>query len=277
MITGNGKSVIPERLFNMLRSCELNDDPGYFPASEVFNEGWMLRLLLHAIQSLNVQKHPLSFVKGSSWYSEALLTSPFRPRFKQDRLGEGFTNADAVMGHFDFRSMTKTGLGLSKDAKQFIVLEAKMSSNLSSGTKNAPGYDQAARNVACMASTIAKSGLTLSSLDSIGFFVIAPEITKRRFRDTNLEACVNPESMCKVVGQRIAAYELSQRTEAIELREWEKGYFHPLVQRLSSEGTLAVLSWETLINEIGANNQESGEELSRFYERCLDFAPSLDH
>jgi PIN domain nuclease of toxin-antitoxin system len=54
------------------------------------------------------------------------------------------------------------------------VIEAKMFSNLSRGTKNALEYDQAARNVACMAHTIAKSGIQVDDLKSVGFFVIAP-------------------------------------------------------------------------------------------------------
>jgi hypothetical protein len=41
--------MIPERLFQILRSCE-NDDTSRIPATEVFNEGWMLRLK-HSVRS----------------------------------------------------------------------------------------------------------------------------------------------------------------------------------------------------------------------------------
>jgi len=271
----NSKAVIPERLFKILRSCEHKDEPGHFPATEVFNEGWMLRLVLDTLQTLNITGHPLTFLKGSRWYSEALLSTRFRPRVKPDPLGEGFTNADAVIGHFDFRALTKSGLSLASDAKQFVVLEAKMFSNLSSGTKNAPEYNQAARNVACMAETIAKGAQTLSSLESVGFFVIAPEIGNRHQRDSNIEECLNPDSIRSAVHHRISAYESSQRTEVQELRRWEKDYFHPLVLRLTAEQRLTVLSWEKIINAISAVDQGCGEELSHFYERCLTYAPSL--
>jgi hypothetical protein len=63
---------------------------------------------------------------------------------------------------------------LNAGSFQFVVIEAKMFSNLSRGTKNALEYDQAARNVACMAHTIAKSGIQVDDLKSVGFFVIAP-------------------------------------------------------------------------------------------------------
>ncbi|MDP3089112.1 MAG: hypothetical protein Q8N04_00385 [Nitrospira sp.] len=267
-------SVIPERFYKILQSCERESSAGRFPATEVFNEGWMLRLVLDAIQSLNVPNHPLSFLQGANWYSEALLSSPFRSRFKSDPLGEGFTNADGVLGHFDFRASTKSGLSLGPDARQFVVLEAKMFSNLSSGTKNAPGYNQAARNVACMAAAIAKSGKDLSSFESVGFFVIAPEASKRTHRDTNLEACLNPDSIRSAVHQRVTTYESSQRTEAQTLRKWESEYFHPLVLRLVDEKRLRVLSWEQIIEAIRSADTRCGAELSRFYDRCLSFAPA---
>ena len=43
---------------------------------------------------------------------------------------------------------------LVPDSKQFIVIEAKMYSSLGGGTKKVAFYDQAARTVACMATTI---------------------------------------------------------------------------------------------------------------------------
>lgn len=206
----------------------------------------MLRLVLDAIRALNILNHPLRFLAGSRWYSEAFLMSPFRHQSKQDPLGEDFTNADGVIGHFDFRASTKTGLNLAAGGWQFVVVEAKMFSNLSSGTKNAPGYNQAARNVACMADAIKWSGLPLSEFESLGFFVIAPSVDRRGRRDTNLETCLNPECICKVVGQRIADYEIKLRKKQAEtLREWEANYFLPLVHRLENEQRLAVLSWGT--------------------------------
>lgn len=270
----NETSVIPDRFYKILQSCEREASAGRFPATEVFNEGWMLRLVLDAMQSQNVPNHPLTFLQGSNWYSEALLSSPFRPRFKSDPLGEGFTNADGVLGHFDFRASTKSGLSLGPDARQFVVLEAKMFSNLSSGTKNAPGYNQAARNVACMAEAIFNSRRDLSSFESVGFFVIAPEISKRTHWDTNLEACLNPDAIRSAVHQRVTTYEASQRTEAQSLRKWEKDYFHPLVLRLVDEKRLSVLSWDQIIETIRAASPSCGEDLSRFYKRCLSYAPS---
>jgi hypothetical protein len=43
--------MIPQRFLRILSSCE-TEATSRFPATEVFNEGWMLRLVLDAAESL---------------------------------------------------------------------------------------------------------------------------------------------------------------------------------------------------------------------------------
>ena len=86
-----------------------------------------------------------------------------------------------------------------------------------------------------MANTIAHSKLQVSDLESIGFFVIAPNVAKRRNRNTNLESCIRPDSIRSAVSQRIAGYEVRNRAEAGELRKWETDYFHPQVDRVYTD------------------------------------------
>lgn len=166
--------MIYEEISRLIRACD-SDDTACFPPTLIHNEGWMLRLVLNALQKHRDIDLPFRFMDGARWYSEARLASPFAPRVRQDKQGEGFTNADAVVGHFNMRSATKAGLELSDDAKQFVVLEAKMYSILSAGTKNATSYNQAARNVACMANVLRKKRITPDSLGSVGFYVLVPE------------------------------------------------------------------------------------------------------
>ncbi len=267
----SGATTIPDRLLRILRSCEA-DETSCFPPTEVFNEGWMLRLVLDAFRTLRIRDHPLSFADGAKWYSEALLSSPFRPRSKADSLAEGFTNADGVIGHFDFRASTKAGLRLDPVGGQFVVIEAKMFSNLSAGTKNAPAYNQAARNVACMAAAIAHTSKGIADFGSLRFFVIAPAVSRRRPGISNLEACVEPDSVRLAVHQRIGAYEAMVRQEAPELRVWEAAFLLPLVDRLATTGRMGVLSWEDCIEAIGAVDRETGEDLRQFYQRCLSYS-----
>src|SRR5579863_7223554 len=79
------RPMIPDRLLKILRSCE-DVRTSHFPPTEVFNEGWMLRLVLDAVQTLELDDSPFRFLDGSAWYSEALLSSPFRPRSRGDKL-----------------------------------------------------------------------------------------------------------------------------------------------------------------------------------------------
>lgn len=266
--------MVPDRLLHILRSCS-SDTTARFPPTEVFNEGWMLRLVLDAAERLHLADHPLSFLQGSQWYSEALLLSPFRPRMRPDPLGEGFTNADAVIGHFTFDHATKAGLRLDPDAAQFVVIEAKMFSNLSKGTKNAPLYDQAARNVACMAEAIANSGRSIGDFESVGFFVLAPAKEKRRNSSSNLEVCVSADSIRAAVANRLLSYETANRTEPRELRVWEQRFLLPLVERLVETNRLGVLTWEECIGAIAERDQAMGAELVAFYTQCLTHAPRI--
>lgn len=264
--------MIPDRLLELLRTSE-NTETSRFPPTEVFNEGWMLRLTLDAVQRLGLTGHPFSFHAQATWFSEALLSSPFRPRQRPDDLAEGFTNADAVIGHFVFRPDTATGLRLLPDGRQFVVIEAKMFSNLSTRTTNAPAYDQAARNVACMAETIRQSGKKVSEFDDLGFLVVAPAREQRGRPDTNLEACMDPGSIKSAVRRRISRYEAKSRPEAKELKEWEESVFLPLVDRLVEMRRLAVLSWEDCFEAIAKVDTKAGRELGQFYRRCLEFRP----
>lgn len=233
----------------------------------------MLRLILDSFNRLEVQDEPFRFLPGANWHSEISLASRFRPRKKGDRLAESFTRADGVIGHFEFRHDTRVGLTLQKNSRQFLVVEAKMMSNLSPSVTNAQGYDQAARNVACMAEAIAASKVESISIEDIGFYVVAPALEVRS-GGTNLETCMNPESIRMKVKQRIQAYETLDREEASELRGWESAVFAPLLRRLEETNKLRVVSWEQCIEAIGDNHAPTADELRVYYRRCLDLALS---
>lgn len=113
--------MIPDRLLRILRTSE-DTATARFPPTEIFNEGWMLRLTLDAIQSAAPPSLPFRFAPGANWYSEVLLSSPFGARQRADSLAEGFTNADGVVGQFDFRPTTRAGLELARDREDATVL-----------------------------------------------------------------------------------------------------------------------------------------------------------
>jgi hypothetical protein len=131
------------QIINMLKTCDT--DHGVLPPTEVFNEGWMLRLILDWFARQPPSDHPLSFEKNARWYSALLLPSQFLPRYQRDPQAEAYTHADGVIGHFSVDRSGKGDIDLHPDAKQLVVVEAKIFSRLSKGSKNFENYDQAAR------------------------------------------------------------------------------------------------------------------------------------
>ena len=217
--------------------------------TEVFNEGWMLRLTLDWMAAEGRPGHPLSFAEGARWSSEALLPSSFLQRHRGDPLAEGWTNADGCIGHY-VQQRPRGDLSLLPDATQFVVIEAKMSSSLSSGTKNAPGFDQAARNVACIAEVLRLASRVPDEMSSLAFLVTAPQaqIEAGIFGDLVTERSIQGKVM-----ERAASY-------SGERDEWLHEWFEPVLESLHIE----LLSWESLL--VGAP-----EALTEFYARCLTY------
>ena len=146
---------------------------------------------------------------------------------------------------------------LLSGARQFTVVEAKMGSPLAPGTSNAPGYDQAARSVACMAEALAKGDLSSSSLERLDFVVLAPRysIEKGTFAEE-----MQRSSIRRMVDKRVSAY-------GGELRDWYGRYFEPVIERVR----LICVSWESAIKWVCARNPDVKDQLVEFYERCLEF------
>lgn len=128
-------------------------------STEVYNEGWMLRLLVAKLHDTreglvkaladpgeNAAVQTIARLSRRGWCSEGELF----PTFK----GEGTTKADGIVGNITPRllgSGRNTKWGFECESGEFRVLEAKMKSPLSAGTKNLKNYDQAARYVGCIA------------------------------------------------------------------------------------------------------------------------------
>ena len=236
-----------ERIAQIQGRADERDSP--IRPTEVFNEGWMLRLTLDWMATEGRPDHPLSFEERARWSSEALLPSSFLARSRGDRFAEGWTNADGCVGHCD-QQPPRGDLLLRPDATQFVVIEAKMSSALSRGTKRAPDFDQAARNVACMAEVLHRASRAPDAMSSLAFFVTAPQsqIDAEIFGDL-----VTKRSIRGKVIERVASY-------SGERDEWLHEWFEPVLESVRVE----LLSWESLL--VGAP-----EALTEFYGRCLKY------
>lgn len=234
---------------------------GVMPATALYNEGWMLRLVLDWFSRQPPSAHPLSFLPGSTWYSEARLSTQFRrrPASPGNQFAESWTHADGVIGNFE--SFERRGdVRLTPDAKQLVVVEAKMFSSLSAGTKRAPTFYQASRNVACIAETLLDR--QPDSL-SLGFVVVAP---KAMIEEWALETHLTPPTISKAVAARVALY-IEDRQDHAEKHAWYESRFVPMLDHLR----LKVLSWESIIEHVAAHDHPSSLSLNEFFEQCIRF------
>lgn len=228
-----------------------------FPQTEVYNETWMLRLLLSWQSLRNDRRDVLPFDNCESWFSEANLPSPFSARSKGDKRSEQWTHSDCVIGDFEIRKDTKAGIKIIPEARHLYVIEAKIFSRLSRGVTNAPYYNQAARTVACMAELLHCGHVFPGSMTSLGFYVFAPEeqIERGVFRDQ-----LDYKKMRRVVKQRYDNYNDTKD-------KWYESWFLPTLEQICIEA----ISWESIIKGIGQVDREFFGEIREYYKKCIHY------
>jgi hypothetical protein len=232
-------------------------EPHRFPPTLLFNEGWMLRLVLDWFNRHQAQGHPLSFHAEATWFSEALLPSPFRARYRGDRRAETRTHADGIIGHIEIGAAGKAGAELLSNARQLVAVEAKIGSSLKGGTRNAPTFDQAARSVACIAEVLSRAGRRPDQMNSLGFLVAAPQANLDKGA---IAAKLEKSSIEAAVRSRAQAF-------SRELYPWLEAWFLPTLERI----IIASLSWESLISDIQDLDDSAGQDFATFYEKCLEY------
>ncbi len=226
------------------------------PATDLYNEGWMLRLAIDWFDQNRSTSFDLQFEPDARWYSEALLPSAFLARKRGDKLAESWTHADGVIGHFEIGSNGAGDLTVAPTATQLMVTEAKMFSKLSSGVTNASYFNQAARNVACMAEVVKRANRSPNEFERLGFFLIAPE---SRIDEGVFAEHMELASIKKTVERRVSEYHDEAK------REWYLTWFLPVLERAN----IGCISWESIIGAIRIADPEAATDLESFYESCL--------
>lgn len=245
--------MITERIKAMLEACETGHP--VFPPSTLFNEGWLLRLVLDWFTRHGGDRYALSPLAGARWFAEPWLPSAFLPRHRGDRLAEARSHADAVLGHFTVGDPGTAGLALEPDATQLVVIEAKLYARLSTGVKNAPYYDQAARTVACMAEILRRAGREPGSMDDLSLLILAPQA---RLDDGVFAWDSDPEAIRRKVRRRVEDY-------AGERDDWFRDWFEPTWRRVD----VRCLAWEEVVEVVAFHHPEEGQIIDSFYGRCL--------
>jgi hypothetical protein len=242
-----------EGIHKLIDSVE--SEPANFPPTLIYNEGWLLRLVLDWYSRNKFSDNPLLFQPGATWFSEGLLPTPFRPRYRGDTRAEARTHADGILGHFTVGGNFKADAKLLPDATQLIVVEAKIYSPLSVGTRNAPNFGQAARNVACITELLYRANRPPSLMTSLAFFVVAPDA---QIKTGIFTQKLNSDAISKAVQARARFF-------SNELGNWVDKWFFPTLGKINIEA----LSWESLIGDIQAIDPQTYSSISEFYDRCL--------
>ncbi|MGP0063324.1 MAG: hypothetical protein ACLQGP_06935 [Isosphaeraceae bacterium] len=247
--------MIVERIKAMLEACEAGT--AAFPPTELFNEDWLLRIILDWFARHGGDRYPLSPMPGARWFSQAWLPSAFLTRYRGDRLAEARTHADGVLGHFVIGDPGTAALTLAPQARQLVVLEAKLFARLSAGVRNAPNYDQAARSVACMAETLRRVDRRPEEMDDLTFIVLAPQA---RLDDGIFEWDLALDAIRRKVRRRVEDY-------AGERDAWFRDWFEPTWRRVEVRS----LSWEDVIDVVAFHSLADGHIIDSFYGQCLRF------
>jgi len=244
-----------QRVSELLARC--GSDAAVLPPTALYSEGWLLGLVLDRFDRKRDFAHELSFLPEARWYSEALIAPPFLAEWRGDHRAETFTHADGLIGHFAIRPGERGEAKLLPNARQATLVEATLGSGLSPGVKNASTYDQAARNVACLAHMLAEAQLSPKSMERLGFYVLAPQ---RQIQAGVFGDSVGKLSIHSKVEARVAQYGGSRDA-------WFRDAFEPLLEHVE----MGLLSWESILDLIEPPGPPG--EIRVFYHQCLRFNP----
>ncbi|UMZ73105.1 hypothetical protein [Natranaerofaba carboxydovora] len=244
--------------------------------TEIYNEGWLLRFVLDWFSENRRdidENNPLLFLNSSKWYSEGILPTKFFPNYNRDKLAEGNTYADAIIGDIKIGKRGKGDVSFVAPYRQLIVIEAKMYSDLSQGISNANFFDQAARTVGCVAEMLAEVideiecyNKDIQNLESLAFYVVAP--AEQLIEKDIFEKWVDKGSIKSKMKRRIEQYNMPERMDDYRRKKsWYKNIFEPTLDRIK----LCCITWENIIENIRELDSNNGEEIKSFYNYCKEY------
>jgi len=216
----------------------------------IYNEGWMVRLLVEESIRTEIKVQDIDFSKIKEWTSEAQISSPFEGAdLKENTQNERKTHADIILGDFLIAYKSNTAISIEKETPPKIlgIIEAKMGSALSPGVKNtkSKNYNQASRSVCCLAHVTKESPEC-----EIFFAVVAP---KKKIDDTKLKF---KDKMSKINTG------IEERFNEVENRE----YSVKMKNKVNNCKRL-IITFEEWIKKIKDKDVE--KELKEFYDECI--------
>ncbi len=108
-----------------------------------------------------------------------------------------------------------------------------------------------------MAYVLGDAEIRPDSLDTLGFYVVAPEV---RIKEPAFSPYMTREHIEKTVKRRVDEYDG-------ERDEWFKDSFLPTLERIDID----TIAWEDIVSEITGQDATYGAALLEFYRECLRF------
>lgn len=238
--------TIPDTFFDLLKTESRSLNP-----TLIFNEGWMTRQLVQiSIQQKLVIKE-VDFGAIGNWCTEGLLASPFLALSRSDSHAEGYTHADLICGDVTYNFDNSGEVKLLNGAATFGVIEAKMKSNLSQKVSKATDYNQASRNLACMAMQMADV-----KSDVFAFFGVSAPASMIEFHELE-----------KQISLKETQRQISNRFDKLPEGDPRKENRDTILKKAATIRTF-VVSYEDWIDQILG---EEKLQLQQFYRDCLRF------
>lgn len=217
--------------------------------TQIYNEGWMTRLLVYYSIKEKIYLKEIDFSLIKNWTSEGLLSSPF---VKANIYREGYTHADIVLGDFIVNYEDGGLINVLPEAKYFGVIEAKMKSPLSKGTSNALDYNQASRNVTCIANN--------TNLDCTTFFYVVrpkPKLYVKGRVPKCLSVNVNNVKINEEIRGRFLHH--NSKNESIDNE-------NDIIKK-ADKCIVGIITYEEWIELF--KNDDIREILEKFYKNCI--------
>ena len=211
----------------------------------IYNEGWMTRLLVRQSTIESLKLGIINFSNETKWTSEALISSPF---IKVKKYPEGHTHADIAVGDFEINFSKRGEVEVDDNASIFGIIEAKMGSNLTPGTSHVKEYNQATRNLVC----IAHNCLTKPDCKTF-FYVVAPD---KKIKDHDINSQIALDFIKKQIENRFNLY---------PLEDIEKLNKVPIIKGVEN-CTITAISYEKWISMI--TDATAKKTLENFYAKA---------
>lgn len=237
------KINLNNKIINIIQSIE-NAQPNVNP-TVIYNEGWMIRLLVLSSIQEKVKFDSIDFSSIFNWTSESLISSPF---INAKKYREGYTHADIAIGDFKVDYSNRGEIEILTDAKHLGIIEAKMGSNLSQGTTHVLDYNQASRNLVCIASNTINKPVCKTF-----FYVVAPA---SKIKDHEIVAQIELDAVKKQVNQRFELHK--SETDIYSLNE-------QIIAKIEN-CVIKAISYEEWINLF--KNSTAHNDLQNFYEKA---------